>query len=356
MHILPKFKSIPFDVEKRLFLFSIAFIIFFLSLALVMPASTQATVSAWQKAITFYPLANNDFNSSGFRQSLRNAQSLGANMATFVIPYYQTSDISSDIQPGWNTPTKNSLIGAIEFAHALGMQVSLKIHMTPYYGDAWAAYIDPTDKAAWFTNYGKILNSYATIARQQNVEEICVGNELIKLSTNTQNLSYWDNLISGVRQIYSGKLTYNANAGGDDFSNELNKIPFWNDLDYIGVSAYPALQGDLEKSWQSWNEKEILPIVNKYQKPVLFTEVGYRSTKNAHLAPWYFNLSGEVDLQEQAKDYQTLFSYWNKIPYMQGLNLWGWETDPSAGGKNNNQYTIQNKPAEKVVGYWFNLK
>src|SRR5579864_3610972 len=93
------------------------------------PVSQQAraAVTDWQKGVSLYPQANNDFSKTSFQRSLKNAAAIGANAAIFIVPYYQMSDFSTDIQPGWNTPTDSSLIDGINYAHALGMAAAIKI-------------------------------------------------------------------------------------------------------------------------------------------------------------------------------------------------------------------------------------
>jgi hypothetical protein len=311
----------------------------------------QAKVSDWQKGVSLYPTINNDFASQKFQASLKDAASIGANMATFIVPYYQTYHGSADIQKGWNTPTDQSLVAGIKYAHSLGMKTTIKIHLSAYRGDTWAAYINPIDRQGWLKNYSKLLNRYATLAEKNGVEQFCIGNELTSMSSdvvNPQNRGDWKNLISQVRAKYNGKVFYNANWG-----EEKDEIGFWEDLDYIGLSAYFTLSKDLQASWTQWNETNILPLQQKVNKPVLFTEIGYRSVKNARNASWNFSADWEYDGQEQYEDYEALFKYWDNFHYMHGFNIWNWETDPNAGGEGNTDYTIQNKPAQDLVREWF---
>jgi len=323
--------------------------------AISMPAMrpARAAVADWQKGVSLYPQANNDFSKTSFQSSLKNAAAIGANMATFIVPYYQSSDFSTDIQPGWNTPTDSSLIDGINYAHSLGMAATIKIHLSPYYGDSWAAYIDPTNRPQWFEHYGVLLKHYAELSESQKVQQFVIGNELTSLSSETvhpDNTGQWQNLIKLVRSFYQGKVAYNANWG-----NETDQIAFWNDLDAIGISAYFNLSADKNNSWAEWNRNDIYPLVQRFSKPILFTEIGYRSVDGAAAQPWNFSLPGKVNLQEQAQDYAVFFSYWNNFDYLQGINLWNWETDPNAGGLSDANYTVQNKPAQEVVRTWFSL-
>ncbi len=80
-----------------------------------------------------------------------------------------------------------------------------------------------------------------------------------------------------LKQTYHGKLTYAANW--DDYK----KFPFWEKLNYIGVDAYFPLSSDkipsvnsLQKSWKKYID-EMEKISLKHNRPILFTEYGYRN-------------------------------------------------------------------------------
>lgn len=322
----------------------------------------SASVSDWQKGISMQPVSTEDFSSGSFKQSLTNAAADHVNYVTLIIPWYQSNIYSTDIQRGGDTPSDSSLISAIQLAHSLGMKVMLKPHLNSYDGQ-WRASINPSDRAGWFTNYDNMVLHYAQLAQQSGVEQLCVGTELISMSaayinsTNTQN---WQNLISQIRGIYGGKLTYSANWGAGNFFDEADEIIFWPSLDYIGISAYYNLNAsnnvnDIESAWDGWNKSNIGPLHYRYNKPILFTEIGYRSVSGGHNQPWNYNLGGGYDASEQSNAYQALFSYWNNYGYIAGVDLWNWETNPNAGGEGNTNYTPQNKPAQSIIAQWYGM-
>ena len=326
----------------------------------VAPQTAAAAVSNWQKGVTIEPRSAGDFASDSFKQSVTNVKALGANYITLIIPYYQSNTGSTDIQAGWNTPTDAALSSAVNYVHTQGLHIMLKPHLDVYTGD-WRAFINPGDRNSWYAHYATMLNHVADLGKQTGAEEIAVGSELISMSTytsNGDNTQRWQTLIAGVRSRYSGLLTYSANWGGGDFGNEKAHIGFWGSLDYIGISAYFNLNtsGDvssLENAWIAYNTNEIKPLSDTYGKPVLFTEIGYRSVTNAHYQPWNASNGGNYDPTEQSNDYTALFEYWNNQPYMVGVQLWNWSSDPGAGGAGNLDYTPQNKPAQDVMKTWF---
>lgn len=327
-------------------------------------APAHAAVSSWLRGANVVPLNSTDFGSASFQQSMRNLRATGATSVALVIPYYQSNIYSTDIGPGSNTPSDASLASGIDYLHSIGFSVMLKPHIDPYDGN-WRAFINPADRATWFTNYGNVLVHLGQVGAQHHVELISLGTELVSMSvdqinsTNTQN---WLSMIQRMRAVYSGSLIYTANStdnNNDPFANEKKFVGFWSSLDYAGLSAYYTIStGDnsvasLESSWDYWNKNDIQAFSQSVGKAVLFSELGYRSVTGAHTAPWNWSMGGSPDMTEQSNDYHALFEYWNTYSYMQGVYLWYWSTDPNAGGTTSTDYTPQNKPAEQMMTQWF---
>jgi hypothetical protein len=321
----------------------------------VLPA--QAAEFGEQQGALISPNSPTDFASASFQQSLRDLAATGANAVTLVIPYYQSNIYSTDVQAGWNTPTDAALSSGIAAAHADGLQVMLAIHDDPYDGN-WRAEINPGDRDGWFTAYGAVLSHYAALAQADGVEWMCLGTEMYHMTSpqvNPGNTVAWETMITNVRSLFSGQLTYSANWGAP--YDEKDQIAFWNDLDAIGISAYWPLatdQGtpsvsDYVAAWASIDQSQITPLAERIGKPVLFTEVGYKSVSGAHYEPGVFQLTGAPDQQEQANLYNALFAYWNQSPILGGIYFWGWSSDPNAGGQNDTDYTPQGKEAEQVM-------
>jgi len=310
-----------------------------------------------QNGFSVAPSYAGDFTSSNFQTSLTNLAATHANYVTLIVPLYQSNDGSTDVQRGWNTPSDQDLASAIQQVHAKGMKVMLKIHLDTYGGD-WRANINPGDRNTWFANYGAFVNEFASLAQANGVEEFCVGAELINMATytsNGDNTQRWQQIIASVRQRYSGQVTYSANWGSGDFANEKAHIGFWGSLDSIGVSAYfPLSPGQTDvtsmtNAWAQIDNNELHPLSVQYGKPILFTEIGYRSVNNANNDPFDFGRGGYYEPTVQANAYQALANYWSGKSYFQGVQIWEWKTDPNAGGAGNVDYTVQNKPAQATL-------
>ncbi len=114
---------------------------------------------------------------------------------------------------------------------------------------------------------------------------------------------------------------------------------FWPQLDYIGISGYfplatdkdtPSVQ-DLAASWANVRDTKIKPISQQHGKPVLFTEIGYKSANGAHYEPWNYDRNQGYNAEEQRKLYEALFSFWNNESYLHGVHIWEWSSDPAYG-------------------------
>ncbi len=325
------------------------------SIALTVPNYSHAAISDWQKGFTLH--LNNQANSD-VDKALEGIKNTGADYVTFSPGWLTDNKYSTNVYRKAGTTTDEKLVYAIRKAKSLGMKVMLKPHLDRKDG-GWRAFIDPTDKAKFFQNYSAMILGYANIAKAENVEQLAIGAELHKLSTNPDNKKYWDALIANVRSRYSGKLTYSANSDPVDFDE--HKLTFWGGLDYWGASMYIGLgssttptKASLLSEWQKIETNYILPHYNANgQKPLVITEIGYRSVDGAAKDPELYSSSPPVDLAEQQLLYESFFEFWKDKPYMKGVHFWEWDIGSTAGGTSNKDYTPQGKPAEQTVKNYF---
>ena len=198
-------------------------------------------------------------------------------------------------------------------------------------------------------SYSKFILDYAKVAQDTNAEILCIGTELETFIENRPE--YWKQLIIDLKIVYKGKLTYAANW------DEFKRTPFWFDLDFIGIDAYfpvskmqtPNIE-DCRKGWQS-HKALIKKYSQQYDKPILFTEFGYRSMDYTGNEPWQSDYTiKSINFEGQANATQALFEeFWNEDWFAGGF-IWKWfHKHDKVGGNNDNQFTPQNKPAESVI-------
>lgn len=197
-------------------------------------------------------------------------------------------------------------------------------------------------------SYAKFILLYAEISEELDVELFCIGTELFNFVSNRPD--FWKNLISEVRKIYSGQITYAENW------DKFDQTTIWDELDYIGVDAYFPLSDeaspDIDQIKEGWEPhlSSLESVSDKFQKQIIFTEFGYRSIDHALKTPW--NPEREhpgLNLKLQANAYKVLFEQvWSREWFAGGF-LWKWHQSTKSGGLENSRFTPQNKPAEKEL-------
>lgn len=232
-----------------------------------------------------------------------------------------------------------------------GIEVMLKPQLWIYNG-RYTGHMEMDTEAHWKQleeGYRDFILTYAKLAAQEQVPLFCIGTELERFIA--QRPEFWAALIAEVKTVYSGQLTYAANW------DEYKRVPFWEDLDFIGVDAYfpvsdsgsPSI-AEARAGWQPWKQ-ELQSVSEKYGRPILFTEYGYRSAHLAGKEPWDSTRDQRaVDLEAQSRLLTALYEeFWDE-PWMAGGFLWKWFiAHDAAGGDGNSFFTPQNKPAEEVV-------
>tara|TARA_R110002096_G_scaffold384301_2_gene578232 strand:+ start:495 stop:1550 length:1056 start_codon:yes stop_codon:yes gene_type:complete len=257
-----------------------------------------------------------------------------------------------DRKKSWWGESSNGLISTSDTASSLGLTNILKPHI--WVRGSWPGEIamsNEKDWNLWFDNYKDFILYYARIAEKQGIPILCIGTELEKASLKEKK---WREIIQAIREVYTGKLTYAANF------TEYQKVNFWDALDYIGIQAYFPLVDhqnapDLSQLIKGW--EKVIPEIEQtnitYQKPVIFTEIGYCNTEDAAQSPWVWpseRQDAALSEEVQALCYEAFFeAVWDK-PWMQGVYFWKWYPEPRV---REPDFTPQNKMAEKIMKRYF---
>lgn len=252
----------------------------------------------------------------------------------------------------WWGESDEGVIACIQLAHQQKLSVMLKPHLWISHGAYTGAFTlnAEADWQLWENSYTAYILHFASIADSLKAELFCLGTELgASIQARPQ---YWSTLIDTLRKVYHGKLTYAANW--DDYS----RVPFWEKLDYIGVDAYFPLAADktpevntIKKGWVKYM-KELEQVSRQYNKPILFTEYGYRNVDNTTAEPWKEN-DGEQNDEAQANALEAFFESFAGKSWFAGGYVWKWYVDESRSGRQKIDFTPQNKPAEKVIAAWY---
>ena len=302
----------------------------------------------------------------------------------------QTSTVYADTSAGNTTgitETLANLTTTIEDAEADGLTVMVRPLIDFSYnathamltsgghtyadGD-WRAYYNPANVATFFASYKTMIVAEAQAAQAGGAQLFDIGTELDQL-TGPDYTTYWDDIISAVRTVFHGALTYSA-ISDDDLSpwqyggtglpagtgDITTQVSFWSKLDYVGIDEYAVISDanngganpdpTLQQLIAGWEDTPTDPttyamtgglsLIQYYEniaaatgKPLLFTELGYESAPDAASQPPYTS-SDVYDPSLQAKLYEAFFDAWKAEgnTSLEGVYIWNWEPDPSTVG------------------------
>ena len=251
----------------------------------------------------------------------------------------------------WFGETSKGVKQYIEALRAANIKIMLKPQIWVWRGE-FTGNIKMTTEENWQLledAYSKFILEYAKLAEEMKVPILCIGTELEQFVANRNE--YWFELIEKIKSVYKGELTYAANW------DEFKRTPFWAELDHIGIDAYFPVSDSqtptIEECRKGWQEHKIIieEISEKYRRPVLFTEFGYRSVDYTGKEPWRSDRSmDQVNMQAQVNATTALFEEFWEEKWFSGGFIWKWfHADDRVGGPKNSQYTPQNKPVETVI-------
>ena len=219
----------------------------------------------------------------------------------------------------------------------------------------WRGDIMPVQSDDWSeieSVYQDFILGWAEIAAIEEVDAFFIGTELRSFVNHRPQ--FWDELIVKVRSIYSGPISYSANW--DNYKN----IPFWQDLDFIGVNGYFPVSKDaipnVSRTKTKWKKikKELKKIYKTTNKHILITEFGYRNISYAGLKPWLHVSQTQSVIRSDISQYNLLQAFFESIwneDYIIGGLLWNWPQ--KVDHNDNTDFSIQNKSAERLVKEWF---
>lgn len=268
---------------------------------------------------------------------------------------YQQSFDAPHVQFGGDRSMSTEHIAAeVKAAHAIGIKVTMKPHIWSrdfWRGEQWHGTVDqptPEAHALWWADYRAMSLHWARFCEDHRVEVFCIGTELVKMTA--QYPDEWRTLITDIRAVYNGKVTYAAH-----WYAELNEITFWDALDFVGVSAYfpleapaGATKAELVTAWEP-HKVSLARLATRTGKSIAFMEVGYRPVSDAHRKPWEYD-GGEPDEGGQARAYGALFEALGGEPWWMGAYVWKTFTDPGRGRRG---FAFRGLQGEAVIKRWY---
>ena len=259
----------------------------------------------------------------------------------------------------WWGETKDGIMESVKLAHKQGVKVMLKPQI--YIPGSWVGDMDfdsDEDWKVWEESYMDYIMYFVDIAIQENIDMLCIGTEF-KIAIKKRE-KFWRKLIAEIRTVYDGKLIYSSNW------DSYKEVPFWDALDYIGISAYFPLTKDKtpEKNQLLKKWRPIVKTLKKYSakqgKKMVFTEYGYLSVDGCAHKTWELEKKvGQLSINEQAQANaieSILSSFWQQDFWAGGF-LWKWFPNGMGHeGYPEKDYTPQNKISEQSLAKWYKKK
>ncbi len=271
-----------------------------------------------------------------------------------------TPNVRYNHERQWWGERAEGIAKTIEHAKSNKLKVMLKPHVWVK-GQGWTGDYKLASEQEWETwekDYTDYILTYARIADSLQVEAFCVGLEFKNVVI--ERPEFFKGLISEVRKVYGGLVTYAANW--DNYQN----VSFWKSVDFIGINAYFPLSQEatpsvatLETAWDV-EKGNLRKLSKKYRKPIVFTEFGYRSMDKAAGNQWelehHRKYTGQSNMKAQENAYQALFKTFWEESWIRGGFLWKWY--PNHDDKlnaDNSDYTPQKKPVENIIRKWYKI-
>jgi len=314
------------------------------------------------RGITIGPIENAlhpgvGYGSPAYGRTLDESRRGGATWVSLTV-FGRVNDLTGrGVDPTFEAPhaeNRDAVRRAVRMAHARGLSVFLVPHLWIESGD-WRARIDPvTDQgwAAWARSYEAYVTGWAQLAEETGVDMLAAGVELRSWVTTPRAPSFAA-MLGRLRRVYHGLLTYSANW--DDAADTV----VLGALDVIGVNAFYPLA---ERAGASPDElragglrvrDDVRRLAAAWQKPVVFTEIGYTARPDPAYHPWEWPdamRDVRVDEDAQAEAYRALVAPLLDEPSFAGFFVWRIYADPDDVSQERDWgFSPRGKRAERVV-------
>lgn len=231
--------------------------------------------------------------------------------------------------------------------------------------------LDPANKTEFYASYAVTAAYWAEWAENRSIPYFCLGVELTRCELPAYNAE-WQNIVSEVRAVYSGIVFYETNfwvqnTGTYGSRDQKYQQTWFADLDYLAVSTYwdiaPSTTATVQEMINEWYDfgwlhtnvvtEQIGNISDAHGVDIILV-TGCASNDGAAMHPWNFKWVPEVvDVEEQRRWFQAFFTVFYAVDYVHGFMIDGaWFTEADKD-PDNNEFTVQNKPAEDTIESWY---
>lgn len=366
------------------------------------PATAAPLPAQWQKGLNVTAFWWSDLSTTTFRTWLKRARTRAhADTVTFVVTWYQPTLGSTKIAPSYGTkktcgdvgnrwtrcktPSMAALRAAIRAAKAQGLKVGIRPQVDVGTRSSNSRPRDRIDirgaqRMAWFKSYSTMLSQYGRLARDTHADALVVGADLTGMTNEPEDLDYWRHLVDDTR---SGALLGDGKGG---FTKELTYAMTWEEalreaadpevhrfvwdtLNATGIDAYfplvpvsaPHDDPPVDTLRAGWDGAvaAVRAIHAEYDRPIVFTGLGYLSRKGTSVAPDNGDAQqaangGGLSQTAQSRPVQAAFDVWSAVgsgadgAWFQGIWWWEWPAS-GRGGPKDGSHSLEGKLAQAEV-------
>jgi hypothetical protein len=255
------------------------------------------------------------------------------------VDYFSASETSTDFFPQYTydpavcadwqvTPSETDVRRMLRCAREAELETELRLELWLPPGRDRGS-LAPRNVQEWFANYGMLCKSLGQLAQDEGVTIFCLGVEMNSMEQYTEQ---WRTLVSDVRGVFSGKITFAEGTcqylfGWPNFSaslwNKKEQGRFWDIFDLIQMNCWDI---PLDSSADQHASK-MLPsfclfwreVVDYYQgaypgKPLVFGEIGtylfdgHVTGKIVPIAGVNENAVAPLDVQEVTDTWYTFIA------------------------------------------------
>ena len=170
-------------------------------------------------------------------------------------------------------------------------------------------------------------------------------------------VSYDDGIISLAtlcRLFFRSINPLSINRQGNDCGTRYRTGIYWTDeADRADVET---VSEEMQQAWLKVRD-DMYKIYQKWQKKVVFIEIGCRSAKGCATMPWDFqHRDFQHDEDEQANFFDSCLQVFGNQEWFGGMFWWDWSTfiyDDKETAEQDNGFNIHLKKAEEVLKEWY---
>lgn len=301
---------------------------------------------------------SNGYSSESAKQSMNELSRLNAN-AVALIPYGFMASHSESTPIYWanraGSENDESIIYSGKNAKKMGFYVMLKPQLWLRFG-RWCGELKMENENDWLQlekYYRNWILHYAFIANKNKFDALCIGVELLEFTRARPE--FFKQLIRDVRLVYNGEITYTAN-----WYDEFERIPFWKETDFIGVSSYFPLSADsvLRRENMSAKLQDLGLLMEQVSgannKRIVLTEIGFATNDRPWINPHNERESFRYDPVAQSICFDEVFHAWSNKNWSGGFLLWKWSTNSEHHDRERIRF-FPNEASQAIIKKWFNL-